>query len=81
MAIEPRLLSCLGKPWSSIKAPLIKEEKHMRGMGYTHLLLNQPLEASRFFESALSLSRSIMDRSGEVSCLYYAATAARDEIY
>lgn len=51
----------------------------LSGIGYTHLLLNQPLEASRFFESALSLSRSIMDRSAEVSCLYYAATAARDQ--
>ncbi|HEX6718252.1 MAG TPA: CHAT domain-containing protein [Pyrinomonadaceae bacterium] len=49
------------------------------GIGYTRLLLNQPLEASKFFESALSLSREIKDRSAEVSFLYYAAIAARDQ--
>jgi CHAT domain-containing protein len=49
------------------------------GLGYTHLLLHQPVEASKLFDAALNLSRTIMDRSAEVSFLYYAAVAERDQ--
>ena len=49
------------------------------GLGYTHLLLHQPVEASKMFDAALNLSRTIMDRSAEVSFLYYAAVAERDQ--